>query len=446
MKHRIIAILLVLCLCVGLVPTVFAGSTLESSVNVSQLQAHGLAMIRKMETNDKYDSVINTSTCVGMGIGGWIGSAACQLLKWIVKADPTYARQTLGDSLYNEVVTTPITDSTSMMPPWNCSWKTRKFSSSELSAAKTLLNSSVGRQQQDALLRYYILNEAQTGFTKYGVRTEAALLYYCAAQHHGGEGSAKNMITEVRGILGLSDSDPIPSLQVLHNAVLAKAAQSSSSSCYNHKTYQTKVYNYIVNVLGLPTGSECGSDPGVPFLDLPDQNHWAYDAIIWAYTHDPQITSGTSATTFSPNATVTRAEAVTFLWAAAGKPSPKSTNNPFTDVSSSAYYYKSVLWAAENKITAGTTATTFSPSDTVTVGQMLTFLWVFAGRPTISQSYPPFEDVNPGDYYYKAVMWAHYGGILVGNEGSGLNLLPGTGCTRAYVVTYLYDYFVRCAP
>lgn len=443
MKHRIIAIFLVLCIFVGLVPAAFAGSTLETSVNMDQLLNHGLAMIRKLEAGDRYDSVVNTSQCVGMGIGGWIGSAALQLLKWIVSADPSYCRQILGDSLYYEVVNAPITDSESKMPPWTY-WKYRKFSSAELSAAKTLLNSSVGRQQQDALLRYYVYNEAKTGWNKYGVRTEAGLLYYCAAQHHSGEGGAKNLMTEVRAYLGLSSGDTIPSLAVFHGAVLAKASQNSSSSCASHKAYQTKAYNYIVNVLGLSTGPEVGGSP-VPFTDMPSPDHWAYDAIVWAYTNTPQITSGTSATTFSPNATLTRAEAMTFLWAAACKPQPAAGSNPFTDVPDGVFYHDAVLWAVQNGYTGGTSATTFSPMETVSVGQMLTFLWAFAGRPNYYFDNNPYSDVPDGIYYHDPVLWAYNGGIIVGNEGSGGKLLPDSGCSRAYVVTYLYNYFVMGA-
>lgn len=447
MKHRIIALLLVLCLCVGMVPTVFAAATLESSIDVTALQNHGLAIIRKLEANDRYDSVINTSSCVGMGIGGWIGSAACQLLKWIISANPSYSRQILGDELYYEVASTPITDSVSKMPPWNCYWKTRKFSSSEIAAAKALLSSSVGRQQQEALLRYYVLNEAQTGWTKYGIRSEAALLYYCTVQHHGGEGNAKKLVEEVRATLGLSSSDTISSLQLFHNALLTRAAQSSSSACYSNKAYQTKVYNYIVNVLGLPDGPAVGGGaPVIPFQDMPASSHWAYDAINWAYFHDPQITCGTSATTFSPDQTVTRGEALTFLWIAAGKPAPKTKTNPFRDVSSSNYFYQPVLWAVENGITCGTSADRFSPSDTVTRGQLLTFLWNYVGRITPGSSTNPYQDVPSDKYFCKPVLWAYHGGILVGNEGYSGNLVPGAGCSRAYVVTYLYNLFVLTAP
>ena len=98
----------------------------------------------------------------------------------------------------------------------------------------------------------------------------------------------------------------------------------------------------------------------VTFTDVPANAYYA-DAVTWTVRNG--VTKGTTETTFSPNASCTRAQAVTFLWRAAGSPEPASTRNPFTDVKSDAYYYKAVLWALEKGITVGTTATTFSPNN-----------------------------------------------------------------------------------
>ncbi len=449
MKRRIIAILLVLCLGMGMIPTAFAGSTLESSVNMDQLVSHGISLFKYMEAGNKWDTVANQASigCIGMGIMGWVNSAALQLLKWCASSskggDPDYCRAVLGDSLYYEVVNAPVAIQSELMPKWGY-WGSRWFSASEIAAAKTLLGSSVGIRVQQNLARLYLSKEAANGWDA-GIRTEAALIYYCSIENHYGAGGAKKYMRYVRSALGIPETGQILSLDQFHNGVLA--ASNAYGSEFNFAvSYRTKVYKYLTQTLGLPSHSVVSSDPNVPFTDMPDPNHWAYDAIIWAYTHNPQITAGTSSTTFTPNGILTRAEAVTFLWAAAGKPAPQTTVNPFTDMANDAYYRKAVLWASENNITAGTSDTTFSPNQKVTLAQMITFLWVFAGRPNVNQTYPPFTDVTPDKYYYKAVLWAHYGGILVGNEGSGLNLLPNTECTRAYVVTYLYDYFVRSAP
>ena len=182
--------------------------------------------------------------------------------------------------------------------------------------------------------------------------------------------------------------------------------------------------------------------PCAAFVDMPEFGTPEHEAIDWAYTHQPQLTAGTDSTHFSPDKELNRATAMTFLWAAAGKPAPKSTANPFKDVSDKSYYYKAVLWAVEKGITSGTSATTFSPKDTVTLAQMITFLWAAEGRPKPGKTNNPFSDISSKSYYYKPILWAHYGGILIGNEGSGGCLRPKVGCTRAYVMAYLYNYYV----
>lgn len=159
-----------------------------------------------------------------------------------------------------------------------------------------------------------------------------------------------------------------------------------------------------------------------------------YDAVKWAVDHD--ITSGTGRFTFSPNAACTRAQTVTFLWRAAGSPRPVSTVNPFTDVHYGDYFYQAVLWAVENGITMGTSATTFSPDATVTRAQVVTFLWRANGQPAAWNS--GFTDVSTDAYYAKAVAWAVENGITTGT-GFGV-FSPDAACTRAQIVTFLYRY------
>ena len=148
------------------------------------------------------------------------------------------------------------------------------------------------------------------------------------------------------------------------------------------------------------------------------------------------ITSGTSATTFSPDANVSRAQMVTFLWRAAGSPEPQSSVNPFTDVSSSAYYYDAVLWAVENGITSGTSGTTFSPDLIVSRAQAVTFLWRSASSPAASGV--SFDDVADEAYYAQAVAWAAQEGITSGTDGN--NFSPDLIVSRAQAVTFLYRH------
>ena len=169
-----------------------------------------------------------------------------------------------------------------------------------------------------------------------------------------------------------------------------------------------------------------------PFEDV-SANSYYYDAVQWAVKNG--TTGGTSATTFSPDAPCTRAQAVTFLWRAAGSPAPSSTEMPFADVPADAYYRNAVLWAVENGITGGTSATTFSPDAPCSRGQIVAFLWRSKQSPMVAAE-NPFMDVNASDYYHNAVLWAAENGIT---GGTGANTFsPDAPCTRAQIVTFLY--------
>ena len=170
----------------------------------------------------------------------------------------------------------------------------------------------------------------------------------------------------------------------------------------------------------------------VSFTDVPSGEYY-YDAVVWAVENG--VTTGTTPTTFSPNDSCTRAQMVTFLWRAAGSPAPTSGGNPFTDVSSSAYYYDAVLWAVENGITNGTSVTTFSPDDAVTRAQTVTFLWRTENTPDADVN-NPFADVPAGTYYTDAVLWAVEHEVT--NGTSVTTFSPDEDCVRAQIVTFLY--------
>ena len=172
-----------------------------------------------------------------------------------------------------------------------------------------------------------------------------------------------------------------------------------------------------------------------PFVDVKEKDYF-YDAVLWAFYHDPQITKGTDATHFGPGLTCMRQDIVTFLWRAYGCPEPTTTNNPFTDVAPSKYYYKAVLWAVENGITAGTSKTKFSPKQGCTRAEVVTFLWRANHKPEPTTTNNPFTDVAPSKYYYKAVLWAVENGITAGTSKTKFS--PNDTCTRAQIVTFLY--------
>lgn len=171
-----------------------------------------------------------------------------------------------------------------------------------------------------------------------------------------------------------------------------------------------------------------------PFVDVKESNYF-YDAVLWAV--EKGVTSGTSATTFAPNADCTRSQIVTFLWRAAGSPAPRSDVNPFTDVEVDSYYYDAVLWAVEQGITSGTSATTFSPAAACTRGQSATFLYRSAGSPAITSS-NSFTDVSNRAYYADAVQWAVENSVTVGTSAATFS--PDATCTRGQIVTLLYRY------
>ena len=168
------------------------------------------------------------------------------------------------------------------------------------------------------------------------------------------------------------------------------------------------------------------------FKDVDEKAYYAA-AVEWAVAKN--ITKGTAADTFAPNDTCTRGQVVTFLWRAAGEPKPSGAKNPFTDVKEGSYYYEAVLWAVEQGITTGTSATTFSPNEGCTRGQVATFLWRYENKPA-SAAKNPFEDVKQGAYYYEAVLWAVEADVTKGT--SATTFAPNDTCTRGQIVTFLY--------
>lgn len=186
--------------------------------------------------------------------------------------------------------------------------------------------------------------------------------------------------------------------------------------------------DYIPGVIGGNTGS-------FNFHDVSRLDYF-YDAVKWAAENG--IASGTGRYTFSPNAVCTRAQTVTFLWRAAGSPLPRYRVCPFTDVQPSDYYYNAVLWAVEQGITTGLNATTFGPDVTVTRGQVATFLYraASAAKPN---TFNPFTDVKTTAYNYDAILWAYDNRITTGTSDTTFS--PDAYCTRAQIVTFLYRYY-----
>ena len=168
------------------------------------------------------------------------------------------------------------------------------------------------------------------------------------------------------------------------------------------------------------------------FVDVATGSYYE-DAVDWAVENG--ITKGTDDTHFSPDGICTRAQAVTFLWRAAGSPEPETRTMPFTDVPVGSYYYDAVLWAVENGITKGTSDTTFSPNMTCTRAQIVTFLWRSEKSPAAGRA-NPFADVKSDAYYADAVLWAVKENITKGTTNTTFS--PDADCTRAQIVTFLW--------
>lgn len=204
---------------------------------------------------------------------------------------------------------------------------------------------------------------------------------------------------------------------------------------HNYTTLTGKLIPYVDDGTDYIPGVIDGNSGSFNFHDVSRFDYF-YDAVKWAAENG--IASGTGRYTFSPDAVCTRAQTVTFLWRAAGSPMPRYRTCAFTDVDSRDYYYNAVLWAVEQGITTGLTATTFGPDVTVSRGQVATFLYraASASKPN---TFNPFTDVKTTAYNYDAILWAYDNRITTGTSDTTFS--PNASCTRAQIVTFLYRYY-----
>ncbi len=173
-----------------------------------------------------------------------------------------------------------------------------------------------------------------------------------------------------------------------------------------------------------------------PFTDVEEGKYY-YDAVLWAYYHEPQITAGIDEGIFGRKEPCTRAQIVTFLWKALNEPEHHVSENPFPDVKAGKWYYDAVLWAYENNITHGMDDGRFGVNEPCNRGDAMTFLWIALDKPEPEMTQSPFTDVKEGKYYCKAVLWAVENGITTGTSETTFS--PKQTCTRAQIVTFLYN-------
>lgn len=205
---------------------------------------------------------------------------------------------------------------------------------------------------------------------------------------------------------------------------------------FQSDVFSAQTVQIVIPSIRCDGGETC---PSAHFKDIPGAGHWTHLPIDWAVVN--KLTAGTSKTTFSPKDDCTRAQFATFLWQTMGSPEPEPANSPFADVKPNRYYYKAILWAYQNGITAGTSETTFSPNEPCTRAQIVTFLWRMEGsvEPAITDT--PFTDLKPSAYYWKPILWAYENGITAGT--SATTFRPGRSCSRAEAVTFLYREFAK---
>ena len=181
----------------------------------------------------------------------------------------------------------------------------------------------------------------------------------------------------------------------------------------------------------------CGDVLKSSFEDIFGGDYY-FDAVEWAVKEE--ITAGATPTTFNPTGKLERAQFVTFLWRAAGKPEPTTTVNPFSDVTEEDFFYEAVLWAVENEITAGTSATTFDPHGITNRAQAVTFLWRYMDKPGATAE-NNFQDVVDGEWYEAPINWAVGAGVTQGVSATEFGI--NTDCIRAQAVTFLFRAFAK---
>ena len=219
------------------------------------------------------------------------------------------------------------------------------------------------------------------------------------------------------------------------DAVYVQAKQNGIYTLRCNDNFIDHIRDAEYNTTSFNTSYPMGPTDYCPFVDVRGVDFF-FDPVVWAVQE--RVTNGLSDTTFGPYQTCTRGQVVTFLWRARGCPSPMSLSNPFTDVSTTDYFYQPVLWAYTSGVTEGVSKTNFGPKQSCTRAQVVTFMWRARSKPTVSGS-NPFTDVAPGAYYYDAVLWAVSQEIT--NGTSAMTFSPNQTCTRGQIVTFLYrDY------
>ena len=307
------------------------------------------------------------------------------------------------------------------------------FSNSYSTGAVTgssLVGAVIGSMSKGTVTGSYYLSGAQNSVSGATAAT--------AEQFASGEMAAQlNTVSQVwYQTLDLAGAEPdaSPVLDPAHGTVNYGYKNCTEQGYTNREAYTVPGDHDYANGTCTRCGEKEETPAENPFVDVPDGIYF-HDPVMWAV--EKGVTKGVDATHFGPDMACTRAQVVTFLWRAAGSPEPASTENPFVDVSEDDFFCKPVLWALENGITKGVSATHFGADLECTRAYVVTFLYRAMGKPEVASTESVFSDVaDPGVYYYTPVLWAVENGVTKGVSANTFGV--DQVCSRAQIVTFLY--------
>lgn len=441
MKRRLISILLCAALLIAVIPCITASAYDE--INYSRIVEDMVNYFKGKEGDYGTVSRADSNGACSIGILQWNGVRALRLLKRVVSLNPNDAQSILGSTLYSEIVNSS-----------ESAWKKRALTSDEASRVSKVLDTTYGHKAQDDQAFEDISGYCDHGY-RLGIRTDPALEYFCDIENQYGSGGCESVVRKAKEWLGVST---ITSLDQFHRALAG----------YGHPymTRRNSTYNYIKGLGYDTTGALvtlpgkgnyidpadiCIGCPGEMFIDMPGKTNWAHEGIEYVLVSG--LFCGTSATTFEPNATMTRAMLVQVLYKLdCGSPVRYGEDAPagsFVDVNPGAWYEKAILWAAGRDIVSGVGDGKFDPNGAVTREQIAVILYRYAefmGFVTdASVELTDFEDAESvSDYAVKALRWAVAEGLISGEKNNGkLWLNPQNAATRAQVASIIMRYAVK---
>lgn len=442
MKRRLISILLCAALLMTVLPCIEVSASYDC-INYKRVVADMVNYFKGKEGDYSSVNRADSNGSCSIGILQWNGIRAKRLLIRVIGLNPTDAKNILGASFSDEILNTSI------------SWNGRSLSVDEGARVSKVLDTSYGHKAQDDQAYEDISGYADHGY-RLGIRTDPALEYFCDIENQYGSGGCEGVVSKAKSWLGVST---ITSLDQFHKALAG----------YGHPymTRRNSTYNYIKNTLGYDTTGKlvtlpdngtpviepdpddiCIGCPGEMFTDMPGKKNWAHTGIEFVLVAG--LFCGTSATTFSPDMSMSRAMLVQVLYNVdCGSTGWKTGDAPagtFTDVAKGSWYEKVVLWAAGRGIVSGVGEGLFRPNADVTREQIAAILYRYSELKGYnvekSADFAKFADADKVSGYAETAMhWAVAEGLISGATDKGVcRLDPQGAATRAQVACIMMRY------